>query len=222
VGRPILPSLPEEEQLGWDVGYVTVVFAMFLQFKRGEYVSRQHPDSPTWHHVGMPHYRFAIDTAGHQFLALHHLAVVTQHLPVQVAYTAPRFHESQVFTGLHLARDVLDNSFGCNPLWVAVDGDVHHRVVSEDDTQHLICSDPVRTPNVMARPYLEDALITHRGRDRADLTLEALANQLRSACMQAQMSDGRDQPRDVSPLDRLAYWANLIGVTPVIWIPRSS
>lgn len=69
-GAPVLPSLVAEEQLGWDAKQRFVEYALFLQFKRVQYVSRRHPSSRTWPHVGGRHYRFAIDTNGHQHQAL--------------------------------------------------------------------------------------------------------------------------------------------------------
>jgi hypothetical protein len=47
-GAPVLPSLREENRLGWDAKLSTVEYALFLQFKRTDYVSRRHPSSPTW------------------------------------------------------------------------------------------------------------------------------------------------------------------------------
>lgn len=227
VGRPILPSLPEEEQLGWDVGYATVGFVLFLQFKRGEFVSRSHPASPTWPHIGDRHYRFAIDTAGHQFAALSTLAHATKNYPVHVAYLAPRFHESPVFTALHLARAVLDHSYGCDPRLVPYDLDVHHRVASEDDQTHLICSEPQMTPNVTSRLYLEDVLLTfgprERGRataDREQWTVASLVEQVQSACIQAQLPRASADLAESSAVEQLAHWCNLIGVTPILWVER--
>lgn len=231
VGRPVLPTLREEKDLGWDVGYVTCAFALFLQFKRGEYVSRPHPDSPTWGAVGQPHYRFAVDTAGHQFRALRNFSLMTASQPCVVAYAAPRFHKSTSFTRFHLAKEVVANSYGCTPDDVTDDGDMHFRVVDRTGVDHWVCSDPSRVADFFdaerlrgvfeqaERPTLEVAL----GAADRSFAVEGLIGALRAAWTET--GGGAMQtrsPADASPSEQIAFWANLFGIVPLIWLSEGS
>ena len=87
-------------------------YALFLQFKRPMFVSRRHPRSPSWESVGGPHYRFGIDTDGHQHQRLLELE---ERLAVSdgagdVYYVAPRFHRKPDFDNAYLNGLVLEQS----------------------------------------------------------------------------------------------------------------
>lgn len=93
-GAPHLPSLKEENKVGWDAAINTTMdYALFLQFKRPEFVSRQHPQSRTWPHAGSKHYRVSIDTDHAQHAALTNLEhqITTGVKKGDVFYVAPTF-----------------------------------------------------------------------------------------------------------------------------------
>jgi hypothetical protein len=142
-GAPTLPSLQQEESLGYDAKLPFVEYALLLQFKRTEYVSRRHPNSPTWDAVGGPHYRFSIDTDNHQ-----HDALVgaeqdfTTALDVgEVLYVAPHFHRLTDFDTNYLGGTVLDNSVLIVPSEFGVGVGVHHHVFDEYGVSQVL-SDP--------------------------------------------------------------------------------
>ncbi len=215
VGRPIMPSLREEKKVGWDAAITTVFFVMFLQFKRGEFVSRRNAGSPTWPAVRGPHYRFKFDTAGDQFKALSSLATALHGQPAQVSYIAPRFHRSARFSELHRAKNVLASSYGCLPTEVPTSTGPHYRVVSEDGTTNLFCSDPVTTYNSMNRDQLAD-MMGSATTDSA-LSLERLVEILRVACVESGLSLPNVDLGDVTVLTQLTYWTDLIGAVPILW-----
>lgn len=116
-GAPVLPSLLQEEKLGWDAKLQFVEYCLFMQFKRVEYVSRRHPASPTWSHVGGPHYRFSIDTDGHQHDALVSLesALATGADPGHIYYVVPGFHMQHEFDAAYSSGGVLERSHMVSP-----------------------------------------------------------------------------------------------------------
>ncbi|MCU1376993.1 MAG: hypothetical protein JWO68_4279 [Actinomycetia bacterium] len=111
-GAPVLPSLIKEEKLGWDVHLAYVEYALFLQFKRSSFVSRRHPSSPTWPGVGSRHYRYSIDTDGHQHQALLKLEndLSKSAGSGNVYYAAPMFHGQDEFDKAYSAGAVLSRS----------------------------------------------------------------------------------------------------------------
>lgn len=111
-GAPLLPSLKQEEAWGFDAKISYVGYALFFQFKRADYVSREHPASPTWPHVGAAHYRWTIDTDGHQHAAMIQLEkdVATGLQVGDVLYAAPRFHAAHEFDEAYRQAEVLDRS----------------------------------------------------------------------------------------------------------------
>lgn len=162
-GAPVLPSLLQEEHLGWDVSLRYVEYALFLQFKRPQFVSRRHPASPTWPQVGVPHYRVAIDTDGHQHAALaalqHSLSVGGEH--GNVYYAAPVFHTQFDFDQSYGLGRVLEQSTLVEPSDLGVMDGTHH-LVSVGAGPPLILSEP-RRPE---RPISWESLTTD-ARDRA-------------------------------------------------------
>ncbi|GAA2559148.1 hypothetical protein GCM10010435_32890 [Winogradskya consettensis] len=142
-GAPVLPSLIQEEELGYDARIPFVDYALFLQFKRTEYVSRRHPASPTWEHVNMPHYRFTIDTAGHQHAALARLEARLNSTPGsgEVFYTAPTFHLQEDFDHAYGFGEVLERSSIVLPSELEQNVGVHHFVVTAEG-ESLVLSQP--------------------------------------------------------------------------------
>lgn len=124
---PIQPSLRDEEELGWDAAIPAIDYALFLQFKRTYHVGRARRNSPTSPHVGVPHYRFAVDTASKQFEALTALeaTIRTGTIIGDVYYAAPVFYEQSVFEAFYAARSVLRNSVLVPPRDFPADREQH-------------------------------------------------------------------------------------------------
>jgi hypothetical protein len=142
-GAPVLPSLVAEEQLGYDAKLPFVECALFFQFKRVQFISRRHPKSPTWPHIGSPHYRFAVDTDGHQHRALLHLEA---HLRSgaeagEVYYSAPMFHENHEFDTYYSNGEVLRRSSLVVPSDLGASAGLHH-LVTDESGQILVMSSP--------------------------------------------------------------------------------
>jgi hypothetical protein len=165
-GAPVLPSLLAEEKLGWDAKLQFVEYALFLQFKRIEYVSRSHPASPTWPAVGAPHYRFAIDTDGHQQRALLNLefSLAGGTDPGHVYYAAPAFHSQHDFDDAYSYGQVLERSHILPPSEFGL-GSGKHYFVSDLNGGVQILSEPRRPERV-----LEWQSMTAQVRDRAAMS----------------------------------------------------
>ncbi|GHF22640.1 hypothetical protein [Pseudolysinimonas yzui] len=129
---PKLPSLVEEELLGWDVHLAFVDYALFLQFKRPAFVSRRHPKSPTWDGVMAPHYRYSIDTDGHQHRALLRLEEKLALSPGtgDIYYAAPVFHRQLEFDNAYSGGQVLASSSMVSPSDFGEDDGAHHLVAT--------------------------------------------------------------------------------------------
>jgi hypothetical protein len=150
-GAPVLPSLLQEEKIGWDAKLQYVEYALFLQFKRIEYVSRPHPASPTWWAAGGPHYRFSIDTDGHQHRALVDLEtrLAFGSDPGHVYYAAPGFHRQHDFDDAYSYGKVLDRSHILPPSEFGLDTGKHH-FISDLHGSLQILSEPRRPESVQA------------------------------------------------------------------------
>jgi hypothetical protein len=142
-GAPKLPSLVEEEKLGYDVRIAFVDFVLFLQFKRSTWVSRRHPNSPTWPGMLAPHYRYSIDTDGHQHQALIDLENELAGVPGlgSVYYTAPVFHSQHDFDSSYGSGQVLSRSTLVPPGDIGLADGTHH-VVSVGFGPVTIMSEP--------------------------------------------------------------------------------
>ncbi|MFF5077356.1 hypothetical protein ACFY36_09900 [Actinoplanes sp. NPDC000266] len=116
-GPPLQPSLRDEASLGWDVGLLVPGCIVFMQFKLSEFITRGHPDSPTWSAVNAPHYRFAVNTNHHQFEALSLLERRLRRSRVfgTVLYLAPRFSMHSEFDRAYRGGTVLENSMIASP-----------------------------------------------------------------------------------------------------------
>lgn len=169
-GAPVLPSLQLEEQVGWDAKVPTLEYALFLQFKRQVYISRRHPNSPTWDQVHNPHYRFAIDTADDQHQRLLELEQGLENDSQAVGnvyYVAPRFHEQADFDDAYLTGSVLERSVIEPPSEFGDDGMIHHHVTDAITQVAQVLSEP-RTPSKQIEwtDVLEHAAT--RARERGD------------------------------------------------------
>jgi hypothetical protein len=142
-GAPKLPSLVEEKDLGWDVRLAFVDFVVFLQFKRSEWISRRHPDSPTWGGVNAKHYRYGIDTSGHQHRALLRLEDELNAQPGNgnVYYVAPVFHTQSAFDRAYGRGEVLQGSSLVPPSDIG-DSSGRHHVVAHPGGSIMIMSEP--------------------------------------------------------------------------------
>lgn len=220
---PLLPSLKAEKDLGYDVQILTVRLALFVQFKLGEYVSRGHPDSPTWAHVGAPHYRTSVDTGDHQFAALEDLEK-RGHIrgrPLLVAYLAPAFHKREAFWAHYSGGTLLDNSYGSAPSDFPSDGGTHHQVTVPGDGTQWILSEPREVANWMDAEILRSRLREIAEDSSTEFSLVSLEQQLRSACLRSglvspALSNTLD-PDDRGVLDQIHIWSQLLEVVPLIW-----
>ena len=199
-GAPVLPSLLQEEKLGWDVALRYVEYALFLQFKRPQFVSRRHSASPSWPHIGIPHYRVAIDTDGHQHAALIALqrSLSGGSERGHVYYAAPSFHLQFDFDQSYGLGRVLERSTLVEPSEFGVMDGTHH-LVSARAGHQLILSEP-RTPErpvswESLRADVRDRAATWRDRDPdGRFTVAGLDEALR----QSVSSLGRSVPHDLS------------------------
>lgn len=204
-GAPVLPSLLQEEKLGWDAKMQYVEYCLFLQFKRVEYVSRRHPASPTWGSVLGPHYRFSIDTDGHQHAALITLeaALAAGTDPGHIYYAAPAFHRQQEFDAAYSHGEVLEQSHLVSPSEFPSLTGKHHFV--DDLSGGLqVLSVPRRAERVdrwdsmRERVRVRAAAATDRSPHR-DLTL----GRLEEAVQESISRLGREVPRTIdAPITR--------------------
>lgn len=211
-GAPILPSLPHEEALGWDVNLPCLGYALFLQFKRAEFISRRHPDSPTWGHVGSKHYRFSIDTDGHQHQRLLELEkrIISGSIVGDVYYVAPTFHGKNEFDDAYLTGQVLHRSVIEPPSEFGASDGIHHYVINAATGSTQVLSEPrrpskrIQWANIVentvghARRSLDDVADRREGLLRLEAALLAVVEGLPAA-------RGRDVEAPISRrIDRLA------------------
>lgn len=204
-GAPVLPSLLQEEKLGWDAKLQYVEYCLFLQFKRVEYVSRPHPASPTWWSVGGPHYRFSIDTDGHQHAALVNLeaALDTGEDPGHIYYAAPGFHRQHEFDDAYSYGGVLERSHLVSPSEFPNSTGRHHFVADLAGGLQVL-SEPRRLERVEQWESMRESVrsraasASERPRSR-DMTLGGLEEAVQESLGRL----GRDVPRTIdAPITR--------------------
>lgn len=155
---PELPSLLTENVVGYDAKLVTVDFALFLQFKRSFFVSRQHPQGAcgimstgphcTWAHWESPHYRFDVDTSSDQFVIMrgYETDINLGYRSGLALYVAPAFHHQSEFSDAYARGSVLEQSVGVRPsAFDGVSAGAHHFSFDPAMTGAAILSDPVTT-----------------------------------------------------------------------------
>jgi hypothetical protein len=161
LGAPVLPSLKQEKQVGYDARLRHADFVLCLQFKRTEYISRQNPASPTWPAFGSPHFRFAIDTGGHQHQALMGLEHdLTSRQVGEVLYVSPLFHTQAEFDAAYAGGKVLEHSLLVPPSEFAAGSGKHH-YASDALGTNLVLSRPREPEHRATWARLEEAV---RGR----------------------------------------------------------
>lgn len=204
-GAPVLPSLLQEEKLGWDAKVRYVEYCLFFQFKRVEYVSREHPASPTWGYVGGPHFRFSIDTDGHQHAALVNLeaALETGEDPGHIYYAAPGFHRQHEFDAAYTYGGVLAQSHLVSPSEFPLATGKHHFVADLAGGLQVL-SEPRRPERVghwdsmRERVRSRAASASERPRTR-DMTLAGLEDAVQGSISRL----GRNVPRSIdAPITR--------------------
>ena len=157
---PFMPSLLQEKQIGFDVGFGGRGMPLLLQFKLGQspqrFVRRDttFPAPP----LARPFWRFSIDTAepDGQFETL----LKAEADGAEVHYVAPRFTDWPQDVRFFEEEKVLDNSVMVAPsaIRAALDAtgapDGYHRVVYDGSFVH-VCSKPVEAredrPDEVAR-----------------------------------------------------------------------
>ncbi|GIJ22881.1 hypothetical protein [Micromonospora lutea] len=203
---PVLPSLLQEEKLGWDAHLSFVEYALFFQFKRAQFISRRHPKSHTWVHVNKRHYRFSIDTDGHQHRALLRLQERLQTNGAgDVYYAAPIFHRQAEFDRHYAFGQVLHRS-ALVPPGEFGEGDGRHSYVTTEDGNSRVLSDPrpprfrVSWDGIVGRAA-DRAGNAGQQQDRQRVSLGALEEAMLESAWQ--MGRGRERDVDAPPLRRI-------------------
>lgn len=144
---PFLPSLIQEAELGFDVGFNRPGAALMLQFKLGHSlkVFRRTDLTVPPPDLGRPYWRFNIDTAepDGQFETL----LKAEQDGAETYYVAPRFSDWAHYADLFDRREVLENSLMLRPSEIRTaledkgDPDGPHRIVYDRYRVH-VCSKP--------------------------------------------------------------------------------
>lgn len=150
---PFLPSLIQENDLGFDVAFDRPGAALMLQFKLGQSLTRFHrtDKSAPAPLLDRSFWRFSIDTAetDGQFETL----LKAEHAGAEVYYVAPRFSDWPHYANVFERKEVLENSLLVRPseIRAALDAqgaaDGVHRIIYDRSRVH-VCSKPRRISEV--------------------------------------------------------------------------
>ena len=150
---PFMPSLLQEKQIGFDVGFGGRGIPLLLQFKLGQslrrFVRSDMSHSPPA--LARPFFRFSVDTSepDGQFETL--LKAEVDH--AEVYYIAPRFADWLHYVRFFEDGAVLEHSVMVKPgdirsqLNSNGSPDGHHRIVYDRSSVH-VCSEPVEITDV--------------------------------------------------------------------------
>lgn len=192
---PFLPSLLQEKQVGFDVGFSERGVPLLLQFKLGQTLrnfvrkDKRYP-APL---LKRPFFRFSINTAepDGQFEAL----LKAEIDGAEVYYVAPRFSDWPQYVQFFESAEVLERSIMIAPSQVRdalvakslPDG--HHRIVYDGNQVH-VCSEPTEISEARPRHIVQKI----ETRVRTDeVTLGSLVNRLYEGL------ENRSAVRRVSP-----------------------
>jgi hypothetical protein len=170
---PFLPSLLQEKQLAFDVGFSGRGAALLLQFKLGQTLRRfvRSDKSHAAPLLERPFFRFSINTAepDGQFETL----LKAESDGAEAYYVAPRFTDWPQYVQFFESGEVLERSVMVTPSGIrgalVAKGipDGPHRIVYDRDRIH-VCSEPVHVKD--ARPALiAQSVLTRIDADSADL-----------------------------------------------------
>jgi hypothetical protein len=214
---PFLPSLIQEKDVGFDVGFSDGGVPLLLQFKLGQSLTR-FVRSDTSHAapaLQRPFFRFSLDTAEEdgQYEAL----LKAQMDGAEVYYVAPRFADWPHYVRLFEHEAVLEHSVMVTPreirdaLVATGSADGQHRIVYDRMAAH-VCSEPKEIREVRPDMVAETIITRVRGggetlgetmrrvygglQDRA-----AIRRERRTHADDSQPKGGRDS-RDVSLEER--------------------
>jgi|HubBroStandDraft_4_1064222.scaffolds.fasta_scaffold11591_4 hypothetical protein len=142
---PFMPSLLQEKQIGFDVGFTGSGVPLLLQFKLGQSLTRFVRTDVTYPPptLDRPFFRFSLNTA--EVDGQYETLLKAQVDGAEVYYVAPRFADWPHYVRLFEEEAVLENSVMVMPSEIreALIGqglaDGHHRVVY-DNTRVHVCS----------------------------------------------------------------------------------
>lgn len=144
---PFLPSLLQEAEIGFDVGFSGRGVPLLLQFKLGQSLTRFVRSDVTQPPpvLDRPFYRFSLNTAEPD--GQYETLLRAEMDGAEVYYVAPRFVDWSDYLSAYELGQVLDRSVMVTPreirdaLVQAESPDGRHRVVYDDANVH-ICSEP--------------------------------------------------------------------------------
>lgn len=226
-GAPDLPSLITEKVVGYDAKLVTVDFALFLQFKRSFFVSRQHSQGAcgivgtgphcTWAHWGCPHYRFDVDTSSDQFVIMrgYETDINLGYRSGLSLYVAPAFHHQSELSDAYARGSVLDQSVGIRPsAFDVVPIGAHHFSFDPAMTGAAVLSDPVTAVAKSAADQMMSQIelqVSHKPARDEGLTLATLATWARSHTPKSLPQRDFDPNSGPQALAYLQEFAGLLG-----------
>src|SRR3989442_10599538 len=106
MSAPILPSLVDESQLGWDINFRFLGMSLFLQFKLGDFLTRR--TAVQWSLYGHPYFRFEVYRRSHS--PQHNLLVRLGKREPFTFYAAPIFHTDAEFNHHFLSRSLVGST----------------------------------------------------------------------------------------------------------------
>lgn len=118
-GKPVLPSLSDEADLGYDLSIPARWGMLYIQYKLSEYMTRSH--AREYRYICADYYRFTVKTdrtlnGNIQHNALCALEGMMRKTNGLVVYMAPCFITDADFDSFFLEGTVLDNSVYARPL----------------------------------------------------------------------------------------------------------
>lgn len=217
VSAPTLPSLIKENTVGFDAHLVSIDFALFLQFKRSFFVSRQHTSGPcgylghephcTWAFWKTEHYRFDVDMSSNQFHAMrgYETDIALAYRAGLSLYAAPAFHLEVDLNLAYARRAILDRSVAVLPS--AFDGapppGTHKYSFLPTMAASVITSEAIEATSSTLRNSITAAVQPVLADPSGDaLTLAALGSWAAGRAAEGQLSIDFD--RDSAP-DTLAF-----------------
>jgi hypothetical protein len=155
---PFLPSLLQEAQLGFDVGFKKPGAAILVQFKLGQSVRRfVRPKSMTSApSIAKPFWRFKVNTAEAE--GQYETLLKAEQDGAEAYYAAPRFVDWNEYLALFETEKVLENSLLIRPTEIRDKlvaqrlPDGLHRIVY-DGAKVFVCSEPVRAQEIQPEQF---------------------------------------------------------------------
>ncbi|MGG6242859.1 hypothetical protein ACQ4N7_30050 [Nodosilinea sp. AN01ver1] len=215
VEAPFFPSLIEEGELGFDVGFNFGIF-LFIQFKLSDHMINRRAREAKAGIFTPPYYRFELRSR--KYSKQHDSLLALESHGYLVYYVAPVFHDVDDLNNYYVNRQVAENSVFVPPSQIGMinDFDEHHVSFQAPNGDGYLLSEPRQIGSLRPISFFEREVIStmrERGRNGIDNDAQrVLLKTMVNVLIQTNQYGEEDfrvvaENDNLRPIQRVAYMA---------------